>query len=99
MSRLLCSGLCPFYWTCRQLVEAVERRFTVAVSVEAMRKRVRKLGYCWKRTRYVPCKELDPALEHEHRARLGDVEKGAEEGRLALLYLGVVGFSLALPVS
>ncbi len=52
-------------WTCRQLVEAVEQKFKVGVSAEAMRKRVRELGYCWKRTRYVPCKEIDPELEHE----------------------------------
>jgi transposase len=67
-------------WTCRQLVEAVERRFAVAVSVEAMRKRVRELGYCWKRTRYVPCKEIDPELEHEHRASLETLKKGLKKG-------------------
>ncbi len=33
-------------WTCRQLVEAVEHRFGINVSVEAMRKRVLELGYC-----------------------------------------------------
>jgi transposase len=38
-------------WTCRQLVEVVEQTFKVSVSAEAMRKRVRKLSYCWKRTR------------------------------------------------
>ena len=67
-------------WTCRQLVEAVEKCFAVAVSVEAMRKRVLELGYCWKRTRYVPCKELDPALEHEHRASLETLKKGLKKG-------------------
>jgi transposase len=67
-------------WTCRQLVEAVEQRFAVAVSVEAMRKRVRELGYCWKRTRYVPCKELDPELEREHRASLETLKRGLKKG-------------------
>jgi transposase len=63
-------------WTCRQLVEVVEQRFAVAVSVEAMRKRVQELGYCWKRTRYVPCKELDPEVEREHRASLETLKRG-----------------------
>ncbi len=67
-------------WTCRQLVEVIENRFAVAVSVEAMRKRVLELGYCWKRTRYVPCKELDPEVEHEHRASLETLKRGLKKG-------------------
>jgi len=63
-------------WTCRQLVEAVHQRFAVAVSVEAMRKRVLELGYCWKRTRYVPCKDLEPEVEREHRASLETLKRG-----------------------
>ncbi len=66
-------------WTCRQLVETVEQRFAVAVSVEAMRKRVRELGYCWKRTRYVPCKEINPELEREHRASLETLKRGPKK--------------------
>ncbi len=67
-------------WTCRQLVEAVEQKFKVSVSAEGMRKRVRELGYCWKRTRYVPCKEIDPELEHEHRASLETLKRGLNKG-------------------
>jgi transposase len=67
-------------WTCRQLVEVVEQRFKVSVSAEAMRKRVWELGYCWKRTRYVPCKELDPELEREHRASLETLKRGLKKG-------------------
>ena len=63
-------------WTCRQLVEAVEQKFKVSVSAEAMRRRVQELGYCWKRTRYVPCKEIDPELEREHRASLETLKRG-----------------------
>lgn len=63
-------------WTCRLLVEAVAQTFKVSVSAEAMRRRVRELGYCWKRTRYVPCKEIDPELEHEHRASLETLKRG-----------------------
>lgn len=67
-------------WTCRLLVEVVEQRFKVSVSAEAMRKRVRELGYCWKRTRYVPCKEIDPELEREHRASLETLKRGLKKG-------------------
>lgn len=67
-------------WTCRQLVEAVEQKFKVSVSAEGMRKRVRELGYCWKRTRYVPCKEIDAKLEHEHRASLETLKRGPKKG-------------------
>jgi transposase len=63
-------------WTCRQLVEAVEQTFKVSVSAEAMRRRVRELGYCWKRTRYVACKEIDAEFEHEHRASLETLKRG-----------------------
>lgn len=63
-------------WTCRQLVEAVEQKFKVSVSAEGMRKRVRELGYCWKRTRYVPCKEIAPEVEREHRASLETLKRG-----------------------
>ena len=63
-------------WTCSQLVEAVTERFGVSVSLEAMRKRVRALGYCWKRTRYVPCQVVEPEVEHEHRASLDTLKRG-----------------------
>ena len=67
-------------WTCAQLTEAVKERFGIEVSAEAMRKRVRALGYCWKRTRYVPCKEVDPEVEHEHRASLETLKRGLVRG-------------------
>lgn len=67
-------------WTCRQLVETVEQKFKVSVSVEALRKRVLELGYCWKRTRYVPCKTVDPELEREHRASLETLKRGLNKG-------------------
>jgi transposase len=63
-------------WTCRQLVETVENCFGIKVSVEAMRKRVLELGYCWKRTRYVPCKEMGLEVEREHRASLETLKRG-----------------------
>lgn len=62
-------------WTCRQLAEAVAQRFKVSVSAEAMRRRVQEMGYGWKRTRYVPGKEIDPELEREHRASLETLKR------------------------
>lgn len=67
-------------WTCRQLVETVENCFRIKVSVEAMRKRVRELGYCWKRTRYVPCRDLEPEVEREHCASLETLKRGLKTG-------------------
>jgi transposase len=67
-------------WTCRLLVEAVEQMFKVSVSAEAMRRRVRELGYCWKRTRYVPCKEINLEVEREHRASLETLKRGLKKG-------------------
>lgn len=63
-------------WTCSQLVEAVLESFGIGVGREAMRLRILQLGYCWKRTRYVPCKELDPELEAEHKASLETLKRG-----------------------
>lgn len=63
-------------WSCNQLAEAVEKEFRVKVGREAMRLRLLRLGYCWKRTRYVPCKQIDPEVEYEHRASLDTLKKG-----------------------
>ena len=66
-------------WTCNQLIEAVEKKFSVKVGREAMRLRILQMGYCWKRTRYVPCKEVDPEVEREHRASLDTLKRGRKK--------------------
>lgn len=63
-------------WTATHLIEAVEQHFHLTVGREAMRLRVRRLGYCWKRTRYVPCKPVDPNVEREHQASLNTLKRG-----------------------
>lgn len=63
-------------WTCNQLVEAVAEAFGVKVGREAMRLRILAMGYCWKRTRYVPCKAVDAEVEREHRASLDTLKRG-----------------------
>ena len=63
-------------WTSSQLIEEVKEHFGVKVGWEAMRLRLLRLGYCWKRTRYVPCKEIDAQVEHEHKANLETLKRG-----------------------
>lgn len=63
-------------WTCSQLCEAVGESFGVKVGREAMRLRLLALGYGWKRTRYVPCQEIDPDVEREHKASLDTLKRG-----------------------
>ena len=60
-----------------QLAEAVEKEFGVKVVREAMRLRILQLGYCWKRTRYVPYKQVDPEEERDHKANLDTLKRGA----------------------
>lgn len=63
-------------WTCNKLVQAVYETFGIKVGREAMRLRILKMGYCWKRTRYVPCKQIDPEVVHEHKASLDTLKRG-----------------------
>lgn len=63
-------------WTASQLTDELDESFGVQVTPEAIRLRLRELGYCWKRTRYVPCKEIDPAVLHEHQASLETLKRG-----------------------
>lgn len=63
-------------WTCNQLTEAVLEAFGIKVGREAMRLRILAMGYCWKRTRYVPCHEVNPELLREHQASLETLKRG-----------------------
>ena len=63
-------------WTCSQLLDAVRGSFGIQVGREAIRLRILQLGYCWKRTRYVPCKAIDPEVEREHKASLDTLKRG-----------------------
>lgn len=63
-------------WTAAQLVDEVTSAFKVTVSAEAIRQHLNQLGYCWKRTRYVPCKAVDPETERRHRASLDTLKRG-----------------------
>jgi transposase len=63
-----------------QLAEALEERFGLAVTPEAVRQHLLSMGYSWKRTRYAPSKEPDPEEEREARDELERLKKGLPRG-------------------
>lgn len=67
-------------WTAGQLADELDSSFGVRVTPEAIRLRLRALGYCWKRTRYVPCREIDPEVFQEHRESLETLKRGLSTG-------------------
>jgi transposase len=64
-------------WTASQLTDEIATAFKVRVTAEAIRQHLKALGYCWKRTRYLPCSEVD--AEREHRASLETLKKGLKK--------------------
>jgi transposase len=68
-------------WNATQLAEAIEERFGVGVSAEAVRQHLSSMGYSWKRTRYVAAKEPDPEEEREAREELEELKKGPRRVR------------------
>ncbi len=67
-------------WNASQLAEAVEERFGVGVSPEAIRQHLLAMGYRWKRTRYVPSRPPDPEEERKARGELEELKKGPKRG-------------------
>ncbi len=63
-------------WTAGQLADELDSTFGVRVTPEAIRLRLQELGYCWKRTRYVPHQEVDREVLQEHRAGLDTLKRG-----------------------
>ena len=66
-------------WNATQLAEALAESFGVEVTPEAVRQRLRSMGYSWKRTRYVPSKAPDPDEEREAAQELEALKKGLEK--------------------
>ncbi len=66
-------------WNATQLVEAVEDRFGIGVTPEAIRQHLLIMGYRWKRTRYVPSRLPDPEKEKEARSDLEELKRGPKE--------------------
>ncbi len=58
-------------WNATQLVEAIEERFGIGVTPEAIRQHLlAAMGYRWKHTRYVSSRPPDPEEEKEARSDL-----------------------------
>jgi transposase len=68
-------------WNATQLAEAIEGRFSIGVTPEAVRQHLIAMGYSWKRTRYAPSKEPNPEEEREAREELEELKKGLWKGR------------------
>ncbi len=66
-------------WTASQLAAEIAGKFNIKVTAEAIRQHLNRLGYVWKRTRYVPCKTVDPELEQQHRAGLDTLKRGRQK--------------------
>ena len=66
-------------WNATQLVEAIEERFGIGVTPEAIRQHLLAIGYRWKRTRYVPSRPPDPEEEKEARSDLEELKRGPKE--------------------
>ena len=66
-------------WNATQLAEAVEERFGIGVSPEAIRQHPLSMGYRWKRTRYVPSRPPDPEEERQARADLKELKRGPKK--------------------
>ncbi len=68
-------------WNATQLAEAIEERFGIGVTPEAVRQHLNAMGYSWKRTRYVPSKPANPEEERKAREELEGLKKGPWRAR------------------
>lgn len=66
-------------WSCSQLSEAIKEAFDVDIGIEGIRKQLHKMGYSWKRGRYIPAKEIDPAEKKRHEASLETLKRGLKK--------------------
>ncbi len=69
-------------WNATQLLEAIEERFGIGVTPEAIRQHLLAMGYRWKRTRYVPSRPPDPEEEKEARSDLVELKRGPKKASL-----------------
>jgi len=83
-------------WTARQLQEALATRMQVPVHPATLSRPLKRMGYIYKRTRYVPggargvCGRSLPL-------GVGGGKKGVVAGRCRVLFLDESGFGLWLP--
>lgn len=62
--------------TASDLAEQLRKRFNIRANRESVRVCLREMGYSWQRNRYVPVKEGDPELLHEHKTSLETLKRG-----------------------
>lgn len=63
-------------WTCEQLSEAIAEKYKVKVGPEGIRKRLKEMGYSWKKGRFTPSKRpSEDDLKH-HKAALDILKRG-----------------------
>ncbi len=67
-------------WTCRQLAEAIAKSYGVEVGREGIRKRLREMGYSWKKGRFVPQKRPGEEVLKQHRVALETLKRGRVRG-------------------
>ena len=63
-------------WTCAHLAEAILGRYGVEVGVEGIRKRLKEMGYSWKKGRFTPAKRPDEEALKHHKAALDTLKRG-----------------------
>jgi transposase len=63
-------------WDCTSLRGALHEAFGINIGREALRMRLRSMGYRWKRTRYVPCHKPDPQAQAQAKRELEELKRG-----------------------
>ncbi len=67
-------------WTCQQLAEAIAKSYGVEVGREGIRKRLKAMGYSWKKGRFVPQKRPGEEVLKHHQAALETLKRGQMKG-------------------
>ena len=63
-------------WTCEQLSTAILEGYGVEVGPEGIRKRLKAMGYSWKKGRFVPAKCPSEEELKQHKAALDTLKRG-----------------------
>lgn len=63
-------------WTCEQLSVAISEGYEVRVGPEGIRKRLKEMGYSWKKGRFVPAQRPGEQDLKYHKAALDTLKKG-----------------------
>lgn len=63
-------------WNAQLLCEAVQESLNIKITIEPMRRKLRELGYTWKRARYSSGKPPNPEVFQEHHGSLETLKKG-----------------------